>query len=268
MCRKVLLVGLVLAMTASMASATLVARYEFQGNYIDSTGDVDGNYQNGTPYGNASIGGMLPAGPQQGYLVLNNVSPAPASYVDIGFFTILDPVPHAFTLAAWILPDIEAAKDKPIVQKGDEFGIKVKSNDTLEVYFQSAVSGGWYGANIPGTRVSQVWADGKFHHVAGTYDPTVAQIKLYVDGVLEATNTFAGTAGWVVGDTIVQDATKNWNIGRDSKNTTRLFTGLIDDVRIYNNALTAAEVKALIPEPATLAMLGLGGLTLLRRNRQ
>jgi hypothetical protein len=36
------------------------------------------------------------------------------------------------------------------------------------------------------------------------------------------------------------------------------FNGLIDDVRIYNYA---------VPEPATLLLLGLGGLTILRRRR-
>ena len=232
------------------ASGALMARYEFNGNLDDSSG----NGHNGTANGNATI--------VDGSLVLNNTV-TPASYVDCGYFF---ENATAFTLAAWIKPDIEAAKDKPIAQKGDEFGIKVKANDTLEVYFQSAVSSGWYGANIPGTRVSQIWADGKFHHVAGTYDPTVAQIKLYVDGVLEATNTFAGSAGWVVGDSIIQ-STRNWNIGRDSKNTSRLFTGSIDDIRIYNEALSAEAVMALVPEPATMALLGLGGLALLRRRR-
>jgi hypothetical protein len=270
MFRKLLLVGLVLAMVASVASANLVARYEFQGNYIDSTGDVDGSYQNGTPVGNASI--AFTGDPTNGYLVLDN-KVTPASYVDIGSFNILNPANNAFTLSAWVLPDTAWAttKDMPIAQKGDEFGIKFKANDTLECYFQSAGTGNyWYWANVPKTRIAEIWADGLFHLVTGTYDPAVAEIKLYVDGVLEATNTgYTGSTGWVVGDTIKQ-TTDKWYIGSDSKSghSTRLYTGLIDDVRIYDEALSAARVAALVPEPATIALLGLGGLSLLRIRRK
>lgn len=265
MCRKVLLVSLVLAMTTSVASAALVARYQFQGNYIDSTGEVDGNYENGTPYGNAHIEGFTsPIGPQQGYLHLDNTV-APASYVNCGYFNILDdPANNAFTLAAWVNPNLAWAtsKDMPILQKGDEFGIKFKKDDTLECYFQSSQgSKTWQVANIDKATVAAIWADGLFHQVAGTYDPTIALLSLYVDGVLVNTNR-SGT--FVIGDTIVQNATRNWYIGGDSAHADRLYSGLIDDVRIYDEALSAEEVRALVPEPATIALLGLGGLALLR----
>ncbi len=44
------------------------------------------------------------------------------------------------------------------------------------------------------------------------------------------------------------------------------FHGLLDDLRIYDNALTNAEIAQLaVPEPASLALLGMGGVLLLRR---
>lgn len=47
----------------------------------------------------------------------------------------------------------------------------------------------------------------------------------------------------------------------------RGFDGHIDDLRIYTNVLTQSEIQTLVPEPASLVLLGLGGLMMLRRRR-
>ncbi len=45
------------------------------------------------------------------------------------------------------------------------------------------------------------------------------------------------------------------------------WEGLLDDARIYNRALSAAEVAALVPEPSSLLLLLLGSLALIRKRR-
>ena len=45
------------------------------------------------------------------------------------------------------------------------------------------------------------------------------------------------------------------------------FNGSLDDIRIYDNALSAAEVRALVPEPSSLLLGACSVLFMLRRSR-
>jgi len=76
--------------------------------------------------------------------------------------------------------------------------------------------------------------DGQWHHVAGVYDSS--NIYLYVDGVTSYFEVATGN---------IKTSTFPVLIGQNAELPTRLWTGLIDDVRIYNNALSAAEIADL-----------------------
>ena len=77
-----------------------------------------------------------------------------------------------------------------------------------------------------------------WHHVAATYDGT--QMRVYVDGVLDAFATKTG---------LMNDNGSNLNIARHEANR-MFFNGLLDEVRLYNQALTDSEVLALF-DPGT-----------------
>jgi len=76
---------------------------------------------------------------------------------------------------------------------------------------------------------------GRWYHVAAVYASTTSR-KIYVNGILEATNTATNTPTGYDRTSI--------GMTRDSTPSTP-FDGLIDDVRIFNVALTDTEVAGL-----------------------
>jgi hypothetical protein len=103
----------------------------------------------------------------------------------------------------------------------------------------------------------------------GTASDNVNEARLYVNGVQEA---FTGTSGSFTINTTVS-ATAFFKVGEGNSNTGRHFLGAVDDIRLYDNALTAGDVLSLsaIPEPSTYAALaGLAtlGFVAVRRNRR
>ncbi len=75
-----------------------------------------------------------------------------------------------------------------------------------------------------------------WYHLVVTYDKDAGgtnEAKLYVNGILATTYDYSKT---------IKSDTYNLTIGSDSNGAQR-FTGTIDEVKIYNYALTADEVK-------------------------
>lgn len=103
--------------------------------------------------------------------------------------------------------------------------------------------------------------DGTWHHVAYVYDGTT--LTGYVDGV-------AGTTPVAVAigrDLLLEDielgneGSGGGGGGQEGR--------LIDNVRVYNNALSASEVAALtVPEPSTICLLTLAGLGFVAARRR
>jgi prepilin-type N-terminal cleavage/methylation domain-containing protein len=77
-----------------------------------------------------------------------------------------------------------------------------------------------------------------WHHVVGTFDGS--NVRLYLDGVLNGSTPIAGPIDYT-------GATYGFTLGaaQHSAHTIYYYTGSLDDVRVYNRALSAAEVAAL-----------------------
>lgn len=86
--------------------------------------------------------------------------------------------------------------------------------------------------------------DGRWHHVAGAYDGSVA--RLYVDGVEDGSVETTGP---------IATNTERIYLGENAEAPGRQWSGLIDDVRIYSRALSADEIRYLAdPTPGDGAL--------------
>lgn len=79
--------------------------------------------------------------------------------------------------------------------------------------------------------------DGSWHHLIGVYDSSLLCVKLYVDNILVQTTTSVPSSIYV--------NTYNTYIGRRPPTQSYYMDGLIQDVRIYNRALSDSEINTL-----------------------
>ena len=82
--------------------------------------------------------------------------------------------------------------------------------------------------------------DGTWHHVAYTYDGI--EVKVYVDGVLDFTRPETRINTGVAGDRQITIGSEG---ASDGSLTFRPYSGAMDDLKIFNRALTAGEIAEL-----------------------
>jgi len=149
-------------------------------------------------------------------------------YVDCGNSTVLNQITANVTVAAWIQVRTFDTTWQAILTKGDNSWRIHRGSSSNNINF--AISG-HNPLSITGTTNVN---DGEWHHVAGVYDG--AGKVLYVDGQVEASDTATGA---------IPVSTYNVNIGENSQQTGRHWSGLIDDARIYKRALSAKDIQIL-----------------------
>jgi hypothetical protein len=142
-----------------------------------------------------------------------------------------------FTVAAWFKTTKDYSENAYIVNKGGIGTDSVGQNLNYGLYLDSKerVNAGFETQNSTDYDVKSrsSYNDGLWHYAVVTYDGS--SLKLYVDG-MEATSK--STSGAVPDNT----GTQSLRVGANSLKLNGNFTGSIDEVTVWNRALTAVEV--------------------------
>ena len=207
--------------------AGLVAGYGFNEGSGATVNDASGHGITGNIFGATWI-----TGGRFGKALSFNGS---SSYVDLGNPALLQ-ITGSMTWSAWVKAAANPPDDGQIVAKSNDLsGWQLKTSpDTGPHTFGVTVSGGTtafaqrYSATV---RSLNTW-----YHVAGVYNAAARTLDIYVNGVRD-NGVLTGT----IPASQINSAV-NVNIGRRSGGY--YFNGIIDEMRIYNRALSQAEIQA------------------------
>lgn len=145
--------------------------------------------------------------------------------VDIGNPSTLN-LTSSFTLSAWIYPT-NLSGDRDIITKvngSSDYHLQITGN-AVQVGFSN---GGWYSATTTNTVPLNTWT-----HVAGVFNDASNTLTVYIGGTQSAQTTNV---------TATPQSTSNpvhVGMGWSGQN----WNGRIDDVRIYNTALSQSEIQ-------------------------
>lgn len=240
------------------ASAGLLARYTFDDS-TDRSADSSGNDVAGTAGGGTTpttyisdtINGVSTTvmnsadNTTRGFAIDNPLVPAPTS---------------TYSIAAWM---------KTTDTNGYLFGQR-DTGDADRLIITPLSSNGviyngtsWTEGTKDETARLADFADGEWHHFAATVDGN--NVTIYRDGVFYDSMVMTDPSPNVL---TTMSGNYKQRFGQDGDGgSSAEIEGRFDDLRVYNHTLTAQEVVSIVPEPTSLALLGLGGLCALRRRR-
>ena len=216
----VVVIGLFASSVAQSADPSLVAWYRFDGDATDSSGNNLHGTEMGDPTYTAGVFGQA--------IDLDG----DGDYVDCGAppeFDITDQI----TFTYWIKVRAFDKQWNTVLSRGDDSWRSSRAD--LNSFMEAAVGGTTGNYTYGVTPVD----DDQWHHVGWVYDGTMNY--LYVDGEVDATEENSGQ---------ITVSSYPLYIGDNSQATGRYWNGLIDDVMIFNRALSQEEVQNIMQSSA------------------
>ncbi|MBB1518988.1 DUF6701 domain-containing protein [Aquipseudomonas guryensis] len=196
--------------------------------------DSSGNALNGTVLNGASTANSTPALPQInaqgtcGYGTFNSTS---SQYVQRADNNLLD-LSGSFTIGLWVKPrTLPSSGLMSILSKDENYEFHLNPGGTINWWWQTTANA---TNQFNSTTALPV---GQWSHVLIRYAP--GNQRIYINGALAGQASFSGTPR-VNSDPL--------QLGADQGVAGRYFNGELDELRIYNAALSEAQISALVAE--------------------
>ena len=231
----------------SALTDNLVALYEFENNFLDTSASLFGNH--GTPVNSPSfaagkIGQAMSLTGTRDYMTLN-----PATLTDLNFGDTTMGTTTDFSVSMWIRQDNNVSDPAVFSNKdwnnGNNTGINwaPKGNGIFDLNTKGSTG---VRRDLDTAANSASLGVGIWSLVTMTVDRD-AQTKLYINGVNTGTIPVTSIGSFNAG--------LPWNVGQDGTgNYSVEFTGAVDELAIWRRALTPTEASQLWNSGAGIAL--------------
>ncbi len=193
--------------------------------------DLSGDTKDRTPYGNdGTVSGASLTTDRKGQANSAYSFNGTSDFIDFGTNSVLKPF-TALTISSWVYfnSNPPGGWSNWIVDQKNSYALYLVNGKIR--FATSRVTFGWHDADA-----ATLLTGGNWYHIVGTWDGTTKTI--YLNGVADWGPTV------ISGDTLITDPNDHFLTGKRYDDGWWL-DGVLDDVRIYNRALSPAEITRL-----------------------